>query len=692
MKFRRPSAIAAALFTALAIGVTAPAQDQARVTLGAARFHPATVPAGGEAVLEVVIDVQEGWHIYGAGDPNPATLQFEAAKGVATKGKPVVPFGKAHEAFGVRNYWLEGRQTLRQRYTVAADAAQGVVKLKGRLDYMACVPEYCEPPANLEFTAELTVTAPEGGGVVTQEPGAQEPPKPVPDTVPGLPGLPGMGDEDKKLSVSARFEPNPARPGEQVRLMLDVTVVPEWHVYGSAEQSSIPTRVKLTETHGLTEVAPAVVPPGERHEAFGVESFHLEGSFAITQVLQVPKDAAPGEVKVGGELAYLPCHANACLDPQNDPFTAMLRLEAGEVRPLAGGTGPANGAAEPPAGGGGDLLRGSLLALILASIGGGLFALVMPCTYPMIPITFSFFTKQADKRGGKVLSLSLTYGLGIVLMFVLVGVVVGEPIGRFAAHPVTNVVIGAAFVVFALSLFGLFTLEPPAFLQNLAGKAGSAGGGGLLGVFLMGATLVITSFTCTAPIVGGLIAGVAQGGNTGRVALGMAVFGLTMAAPFVLLSLLPRRVKALPKSGEWMNTLKVTLGFIELAAALKFFSNAEYALGWHILPRQWFFAIWAAVFVALALYLLGAFRRGVLGLGRGRRVGALLSQSFALYCVYAALGFPTDFVMTAFAPPYGRLAESAVREHVIVKDDYELALRTAGDQGKLLLVNFTGFA
>jgi thiol:disulfide interchange protein DsbD len=224
------------------------------------------------------------------------------------------------------------------------------------------------------------------------------------------------------------------------------------------------------------------------------------------------------------------------------------------------------------------LLGGSLWGLILACIGGGLFALVMQCTYPMIPITFSFFTKQADARGGKVMTLALTYGAGIVGMFALIGAlasVLGSYIVPFAAHWITNTIIGATFVLFGLSLLGVFTLQPPAFLMNAAGKGRAVGGP--VGVLLMGATLVISSFTCTAPVVGTLLIPVVKSGEAWKPILGMAVFGLTMALPFVFLSLLPGRVKALPRSGEWMNTLKVTLGFIELAAALKFFSNAEYA-------------------------------------------------------------------------------------------------------------------
>jgi len=312
----------------------------------------------------------------------------------------------------------------------------------------------------------------------------------------------------------------------------------------------------------------------------------------------------------------------------------------------------------------------------------------MPCTYPMIPITFSFFTKQADARGGRVLPLALAYGLGIVLIFVVIGVAVGGVITVFAAHWLTNLVIGGAFVLFALTLFGWIVLQPPQFMNRLASSAGRSGG--LVGVFLMGATLVVTSFTCTAPIVGSLLASVATAGRA-RVAFGMGVFGLTMAAPFVLLALLPGRVKKLPKSGEWMNTLKVSLGFVELAAALKFLSNVDIVLGWGILPREVFLGAWAFLFALLALFLFGSFApRGepVVGVSTARNGCGIASLLFAIFCGAGVSGLPLGFVMTAFEPNYQL---RPVQEHEIVTDDHLAALELARREHKYVLVNFTGF-
>ncbi|MCY3001611.1 MAG: protein-disulfide reductase DsbD family protein [Planctomycetota bacterium] len=344
-----------------------------------------------------------------------------------------------------------------------------------------------------------------------------------------------------------------------------------------------------------------------------------------------------------------------------------------------------------------------LLEFLGLAVFWGVFSLLMPCTYPMIPITIAFFTKQSSQSKGKRLTLSALYGFGIVLMFVLIGVLVGGPIVKFATHPTTNLVIGTLFVVFSLSLMGLFNLEPPQFLMGLAGRARSTGG--YLGVFFMGATLVITSFTCTAPFVGSLLSVGASSGNWERIALGMGTFGLTMALPFVALSMVPGRVASMPRAGEWMNTLKITLGFVELAAALKFFSNADLELHWQSLPRELFLAIWLAIFVVTALYLLGMIRyHGESGeIGAGRLLVGSSFLALATYCGYGMLGYQLDVVMTAIVPPYsaqrvegasqasgGGGAPQAVAGHVVVLDDLEAAIERAKQEKKLVMINFTG--
>jgi thiol:disulfide interchange protein len=236
----------------------------------------------------------------------------------------------------------------------------------------------------------------------------------------------------------------------------------------------------------------------------------------------------------------------------------------------------------------------------------------------------------------------------------------------------------------------------------MAGQARSTGG--YLGVFFMGATLVITSFTCTAPFVGSLLSVGASSGNWERIVLGMGTFGLTMAIPFVALSMVPGSLSSIPRAGEWMNTLKVTLGFVEFAAALKFFSNADLAYHWQLLPRELFLAAWFAVFLVAALYLFGLIRyHGESGeIGGGRLLSGMAFLCFAIYCGFGALGNKLDVVMTSIAPPYSAprvagfetggsdVAKAERKDHEIVLDDLERAKVLAIEQKKLVLVNFTG--
>jgi thiol:disulfide interchange protein len=662
-------------------------------------FEPSPAKPGDTVRLILRVKVDARYHAYGTKETTNIPVVLDGSKqkfGTLERvGEASIPPGGRKVTFGVETFPLPHEFEVTQTLKVPASAKPGDVAVAGVLDYQLCDENSCEPPAEAAFKVTLPITA---GAAPTQEPGkavhdapkASQGEKPL-GTKPGLKLIP-----DEKVSVTTRFEPAQVRAGESVKMILEVKVLdPQYHAYGTKESTNIPVGLARgnLKLDGLEAVGEAQVPPGSLHEVFGVETYPLPNDFEVTQLLNVPADKHPGNVVIQGTLDYQLCDENHCEDSATIDFRATLPIEAGATRAEFARK---EGVAAPKHEASDSLLKGSLWALILACIGGGLFALVMPCTYPMIPITFSFFTKQADARGGKVMTLALMYGLGIVGMFTLIGVlagVIGDKIVIFSAHWITNVVIGGAFVVFALSLLGLITIQPPAFLMQAAGKGRSVGG--TLGVLLMGATLVISSFTCTAPVVALLLLPAVQSGDAMLPAIGMAVFGLTMATPFVLLALLPGRVKALPRSGEWMNTLKVTLGFVELAAALKFFSNAEYAEQLHWLPRELFFGLWIVIFVSLAVYLWGLVPRATVG--TGRRVGGLASLAFAGYCLYGALGYPLDFVMTALAPAYTLedLSEKVIvideAGHPRAVDNYQAAFDYAKKNNKLLLINFTGF-
>jgi thiol:disulfide interchange protein DsbD len=493
---------------------------------------------------------------------------------------------------------------------------------------------------------------------------------------------------------------------------VEVEIDSGWHLYhdelGPEDAIGDPTTV----TFGGPEVRwskPRFPEPLRFDQAFGKENkptwiFGHEGLITVYALGEPSPGASPDDVTV--TIEGLTCTEELCL-PYGEsgvassgagsdatwaafPEEALREALAGAAAAPAAADGSATSVTRGVASGG-EL---PLLAFLWLAVFWGLFTLLMPCTYPMIPITISFFTKQAEQSASRQLALSLAYGLGIVAIFILIGVVFGGVIIQFATHPVTNLVIGAVFVVFALALFGAINLAPPAFLMSAAGRASAHGG--LVGVFLMGATLVVTSFTCTAPFVGSLLAAGAAGGM-GRVVLGMGVFGLTMAVPFVLLSMVPRRLAAMPRAGEWMHVLKVFLGFVELAAALKFLSNADLVWGWGFLSRELFLLLWMGIFLVAALFLFGLIRlegESQTGIGPLRMTAATATLLFALYCGYG-LANDLDRVMTAIIPNYSKRlpglgVASVERDHPIVKDDYDAAAAQASASGRALLVNFTG--
>ena len=244
---------------------------------------------------------------------------------------------------------------------------------------------------------------------------------------------------------------------------------------------------------------------------------------------------------------------------------------------------------------------------LLLAIFGGLFTLVMPCTYPMIPFTLNMFTKQAA-GGARLLPLAAAYALGIIACFVGLGVLItgvfGASLTTLAGHPVTNLLIAALFIVLGLSLLGAWFLRPPTWLQNAAGGAR----GGYLGALIMGLTFAITAFTCTAPFAGAVLAAGVAHGAWGAAVLGMAVYSGTIALPFFLLALSPGWLARLPRAGAWMNEFKVIGGLVEVAAAFKFLAICDYAWGWGVVGRTLCLASWSAIALAIAVYVMGWWR------------------------------------------------------------------------------------
>ena len=340
----------------------------------------------------------------------------------------------------------------------------------------------------------------------------------------------------------------------------------------------------------------------------------------------------------------------------------------------------------------------SLLYIFLGGFLGGLLALRTPCVWPMRPLTVSFFLKKSDSKSKAIIN-ALIYGVSIIVIYLLLGLIITLAFGpstlnELATGAVFNVFFFVLLVFFAISFFGAFEITMPSKWTNaVSGKAGKTTG--LFSLFFMAFTLVLVSFSCTGPIIGTLLVEAVSQGNIIGPAIGMFGFSLALAVPFALFAMFPSVLKGLPKSGGWLSTVKVVLGFIELALSLKFLSVADLAYGWHILDREVFISLWIVIFALLGLYLLKVFRFSGedddKGIGAFRLILATISLSFAMYLVPGLWGAPLKSI-SAFAPPLStqdfNLYESGKFQEY---DDFDKGMDAAKEAGKPVFLDFSGY-
>ncbi|EKN15199.1 hypothetical protein HMPREF1076_02536 [Parabacteroides goldsteinii CL02T12C30] len=340
----------------------------------------------------------------------------------------------------------------------------------------------------------------------------------------------------------------------------------------------------------------------------------------------------------------------------------------------------------------------SWLFIFFAGFLGGLIALLTPCVWPMIPMTVSFFLKRTKDRK-KAIRDALTYGLSIIVIYLVMGLLITGIFGASALNDLStnaifNIIFFLLLVVFAISFFGAFEMVLPAsWTTKLDSKADSTTG--ILSIFFMSFTLVLVSFSCTGPIIGTLLVQAASMGTAVGPAIGMFGFALALSIPFSLFAIFPNMLQSMPKSGGWLNSVKVVLGFLELALALKFLSVADLAYGWRLLDREVFIVLWIVIFVLLGFYLLGkikfSYDSDVKYVSVPRLFMAIISFGFAVYMVPGLWGAPLKSI-SAFAPPLYTQDFSLYDDEVhAAYDDYESGMAKAKLLNKPVMIDFSGF-
>lgn len=503
-----------------------------------------------------------------------------------------------------------------------------------------------------------------------------------------------------------------------------------WHVYSSDMKDGGPTvaTFHLDKTKGV-EVSGKLVPKGavkeKFDEMFSMKVRYMEGTIVFHQHLKI----TARDYEAAGYLEYGACNDENCLPPTEVPFSvkgsdgpdASITAESSSEDAMTEdahedtlATSAADSATtdsltslpsywnpvtEELKSMGDGVGKSSLWLIFLMGMLGGLIAVVTPCVWPIIPMTISYFLKRAEHRG-KGLSDALLYGLSIIVIYVALGLLItlmfgSNGLNALSTSALFNLVCFAILIVFAASFMGGFEIMLPSSWGNKTdSKAESQGG--VIGIFLMALTLTIVSFSCTGPIIGFLLVDLTTSTNYLAPVLGMLGFSIALALPFTIFALFPSLIKKAPKSGGWMNTVKVTLGFVELAFSLKFLSVADMAYGWHILDREVFLSLWIVIFALLGVYFLGKLRfpsddkkehTSIPGFFCG-----LVSLAFAVYMLPGLWGAPLKAI-SAFAPPMStqdfKMNESA--ELKAAFDDYDKAVQYAQETGKPLLLDFTGY-
>ncbi len=531
--------------------------------------------------------------------------------------------------------------------------------------------------------------------------------------------------------------------GNRLTVRIRARIDAGFHLYATDVPDDGPQHTEFTfETmEGLVANGAAEAVVGEKitvdDPIFGMKLSFYEKEVVFAQKFDIVADAW----KLGGSVLYMACNDETCLAPTRYEFDLSGTSTAKPAKEKASANTTKTAATEPvsvdtsanaPApqieetvtaadagawsgiyrpvidemnalgGQTGDLsgTSHSIWYILIAGFIAGLIALVTPCVWPMIPMTVSFFLKRTKDRRRSIRD-AYTYGLSIIVIYLLLGLAVtaifgASALNSLATNAVFNIIFFLLLVVFALSFFGAFELVlPSSWTTRLDAKADATTG--LISIFFMAFTLCLVSFSCTGPIIGTLLVEAATSGSMLYPAVGMFGFAVALSLPFTIFALFPSLLRSMPKSGGWMNRVKVVLGFCELALSLKFLSVADLAYGWGILDREVFLSLWIVIFLLMGLYLLGFIRlphdddpSAEERVSVSRLMLALVSLAFAIYMIPGLWGAPCKAI-SAFTPPLSTQDFVLGESSATIYHNYEEGMAEARRANKPVLVDFSGF-
>jgi thiol:disulfide interchange protein len=594
--------------------------------------------------------------------------------------------------------------------------------IMGYFTYMTCDDERCLPPTDVDFSFSLKAPAKQQQQTapIEEAPAKTEEPAPTPAPSTAASGL----LDPVKWSFSFEKVNDP-----EYDLIFTAQMQPGWNVYSqhTSPDGPVPTAFYFEEGKHFARVGEVQESGNKKEGPDPLFGGIVVSKFTGDQVVftQRVKWLNP-DVPITGSLEFMCCDDEQCLPPKDVPFffdiTGMLAPPE-ELIPQAGNYNLANTPVDftfDYAWAGENCLdekqapaedMSSFWLIFILGFGGGLLALLTPCVFPMVPLTVSFFTKSSSNRQ-KGIKNALWYGVSIIVIYVFLGLAITAAFGADALNLLStnawfNIFFAILFIVFGISFFGYFEITLPSSWANSSDRLSDKGG--LIGIFFMAFTLSLVSFSCTGPIIGTLLVETATGGGPtilGRIPVGPLVgmfgFSLALALPFALFAAFPGWLNSMPKSGGWMNGVKVTLGFVEIALALKFLSIADLTMGWKFMPYEAFVGLWVLIALALVFYYLGYLRfphdgpRKPLTLGRG----ALVAVSAAL-TIYLLTGFRyseqtnafvTPNLLSGLAPPAGHsyIFPNTCPLNINCFKDFEKGVAYAKQSGKPILLDFTG--